>query len=63
MMKSDLESGSATSNMIRIPAGIFTMGDSRYERERPVREISTEEFWIDKYLVTNALLYEYAKYV
>jgi len=40
-------------NMVFIPAGSFIMGDDRFPREAPRREMSTSGFWMDKYLVTN----------
>jgi len=41
------------SNMILIPAGEFVMGDDRFERERPMRTVWVDDFYIDRYLVTN----------
>jgi sulfatase modifying factor 1 len=43
------------ADMIRIPAGSFLMGcESGAAAERPVHEVSVDEFWIDRYPVTNA---------
>jgi sulfatase modifying factor 1 len=42
-------------NMVRIPAGSFSMGsDKFYREERPVRPASVDGFWIDTHPVTNA---------
>ena len=41
-------------DMVHVPAGSFIMGDDRFERERPVRTVHAEGFWIDRFLVTNA---------
>jgi formylglycine-generating enzyme required for sulfatase activity len=42
--------------MILIPAGDFIAGsDSGYENERPVHKVYLDDFYIDKYEVTNAL--------
>ncbi len=59
----------ATSDMVRIPAGIFIMGSDQvadggkakefgskkpwYLDEHPQREISLPEYWIDRYEVSN----------
>jgi formylglycine-generating enzyme required for sulfatase activity len=45
--------------MVLVPAGSFVMGDDRFPREAPRREVSIPAFWIDKYLVTNQ---EYADF-
>jgi serine/threonine protein kinase len=42
------------STMIHIPAGPFTMGSERYSSEKPVQKIFLDDYYIDKYLVTNA---------
>jgi formylglycine-generating enzyme required for sulfatase activity len=42
------------SNMILVPAGEFIMGDDRFERERPQRTVWVDDFFIDRYLVTNS---------
>lgn len=42
-------------NMTYIPAGEFTMGSDEFELdERPVHTVYLDEYWIDKYPVTNA---------
>jgi formylglycine-generating enzyme required for sulfatase activity len=41
------------SVMVRVPAGTFTMGSSEYDDEKPVHDVYVDEFWIDKYEVTN----------
>jgi len=49
--------------MVHIPAGTFKMGTNSVrtnDADRPVRDIHTDDFWIDKYPVTNA---EYARFV
>jgi formylglycine-generating enzyme required for sulfatase activity len=48
-------------NMVFIPAGSFIMGDDRFPREAPRREMSTSGFWMDKYLVTNQQYLEFAE--
>ncbi|MFH1982932.1 MAG: SUMF1/EgtB/PvdO family nonheme iron enzyme [Pseudomonadota bacterium] len=42
------------SAMIHVPAGEFTMGSDRYSAEKPIQKIFLDDFYIDKYLVTNA---------
>jgi len=39
--------------MVHISAGEFTMGSTRAEHEQPVRQVSLDAFWIDRYEVTN----------
>ena len=40
--------------MMHVPAGNFIMGSDSFDiDERPVREIFLDEYWIDKYPVTN----------
>jgi len=40
--------------MVLVPAGEFTMGsESGYEDERPAHTLSVDDFYIDKYEVTN----------
>ena len=41
------------STMIYIPAGEFTMGSDSYSFEQPVQQISLDNYFIDKYPVTN----------
>ena len=45
--------------MVFVPSGAFIMGDDRFAREAPQRQVHVPGFWIDKYLVTNA---EYLKF-
>ncbi len=43
-----------SSVMIRIPAGVFTMGsDDGGSGEKPVHQVYLDEYYIDKYEVTN----------
>jgi sulfatase modifying factor 1 len=52
-----------TRNMVRIPAGVFSMGasDSRaYPDEYPAHQVQVRAFWMDEYEVTNA---EFAAFV
>jgi formylglycine-generating enzyme required for sulfatase activity len=42
------------TKMILIPRGEFTMGSDTYSGEKPVQTITMDEYYIDKYLVTNA---------
>ncbi len=49
--------GGATAildHMVHVPAGVFIMGDERFDRETPEREVWVDDFWIDRFLVTNA---------
>jgi sulfatase modifying factor 1 len=40
--------------MLWIPGGVFRMGSEKfYVEERPVREVSVDGFWMDRYEVTN----------
>jgi sulfatase modifying factor 1 len=42
------------NNMVHVPAGYFIMGNNEFEiDERPAHEIYLDDFWIDKYPVTN----------
>jgi eukaryotic-like serine/threonine-protein kinase len=41
------------STLVMIPAGEFTMGSDQYSAEKPVQKISLDDYYIDKYLVTN----------
>ncbi len=44
-----------TPQMLRVPAGEFTMGSAEgVTDERPVHSVNVDEYWIDKYEVTNA---------
>ena len=41
--------------MIWVPGGSFLMGSNNfYPEERPLRQVSVDGFWIDRYPVTNA---------
>jgi len=42
------------SVMVHIPAGEFTMGSDQYSAEKPVQKINISDYYIDKFLVTNA---------
>jgi len=49
--------------MIQIPAGPFSMGtdsERANSQDRPQHEVMVEDYWIDKYPVTNA---EYARFI
>lgn len=42
------------NNMVHVPAGDFIMGNNEFEiDERPIHEVYLDDFWIDKYPVTN----------
>ena len=42
------------NDMVFVPAGDFIMGSNMFEiDERPVHEVYLDDFWIDKYPVTN----------
>jgi len=43
-----------SSVMVKIPAGTFTMGSDDFENdEKPVHQVHLDEYYIDKYEVTN----------
>ncbi len=48
------------SIMVHIPTGEFTMGSDKYSAEKPVQQITLSDYYIDKFLVTNA---QYHKFV
>ena len=50
----------APDRMVRIPAGEFQMGSTVIENEKPVHTVYLDDFYIDKYEVTNA---DYQKFV
>ena len=50
----------APDRMVRIPAGEFQMGSTVIENEKPVHIVYLDDFYIDKYEVTNA---DYKKFV
>lgn len=41
--------------MVFVSAGEFTMGSNDYDDEKPPHTVYLDEFWMDKYEVTNAL--------
>src|SRR3990170_3271656 len=46
--------------MVKIPAGAFLMGNEKGQNnEQPVRTISLDDYWIDKYEVTMAQFYAF----
>ena len=49
------------SVMIHIPEGGFTMGSDKYSTEKPVQNIFIDEYYIDKFLVTNALFKKFVE--
>lgn len=48
------------ADMVWVPGGTFTMGDTFYPEEEPLREVTVEGFWMDRTEVTNA---EFAAFV
>ena len=50
----------APDGMVRIPAGEFQMGSTVVENEKPVHTVYLDDFYIDRYEVTNA---DYKKFV
>jgi formylglycine-generating enzyme len=48
------------AGMVWVPEGTFTMGDTYYPEEKPLREVRVEGFWMDRTEVTNA---EFAAFV
>ncbi len=43
-----------SSVMVKVPSGVFTMGaDDDFPCEKPAHQVYLDEFWIDKYEVTN----------
>jgi formylglycine-generating enzyme len=47
-------SAEVTRDMVRIPAGTFRMGsDTHYPEEAPAHLAAVNEFWIDRFQVTN----------
>ena len=52
--------GSGLGTMVKVPAGWFIMGSNESDDEKPRRRVSLDEFFIDKYPVTNAA---YMKFV
>ncbi|RLI52464.1 MAG: hypothetical protein DRP09_17865, partial [Candidatus Thorarchaeota archaeon] len=50
----ELPYGKDKSIMIVIPKGTFEMGSDKYSAEKPVQKIYMDDYYIDKFLVTNA---------
>ena len=51
--------GKDNAEMVYIPAGIFTMGDTHgdgYDDEKPAHRVTVADFWLDRTEVTNAQL-------
>ena len=42
-----------TIDLVHIPAGKFMMGDNANYREKPIHEVTLQEFWMGKYAVTQ----------
>jgi formylglycine-generating enzyme required for sulfatase activity len=42
-----------TIDLVRIPAGKFMMGSNEHDREKPIHEVTLQEFWMGKYAVTQ----------
>ncbi len=55
-----IPTGVPQPEMVRIPAGEFTMGSEEYDDEKPVHQIYLPDFQIGRYPVTN---YEYRAFV
>ena len=49
------------AEMVRIPAGEFTMGSEEYESEKPVHKVYLDEYYIDKFEVTVAQFRKFCK--
>ena len=47
--------------MVKVPAGWFIMGSGKYESEKPRRRVYLNEFFIDKYPVTNVRFRRFGK--
>lgn len=45
--------------MVWVAGGTFTMGDTLYPEERPLREIELDGFWMDRTEITNAQFAEF----
>ncbi len=44
-----------SDGMVRIPGGVFLMGSDRhYPEEAPAHRVAVDEFWMDRFAVTNA---------
>ncbi|MFN8797833.1 MAG: caspase, EACC1-associated type [Pseudanabaena sp.] len=46
-----------TLDLVKIPAGKFSMGSNKYSSEQPIHDVSIKEFWMGKCAVTNAQWY------
>ena len=42
-----------TIDLVRIPAGKFKMGGNEYDSEKPIHEVSLQEFWMGKHAITQ----------
>jgi eukaryotic-like serine/threonine-protein kinase len=51
----EIEHPADKSKMVVIPDGEFTMGSESYTAEKPIQKITLSKYYIDKYLVTNAM--------
>jgi len=49
----EIEHAKDASILISIPAGEFEMGSDKYSAEKPIQKVFLDQFYIDKYLVTN----------
>lgn len=54
------DASSGHPGMVWVPGGAYTMGDTYYPEEKPLREVRVEGFWMDRTEVTNA---EFAAFV
>src|SRR5690606_23209225 len=54
------DTSSVHHGMVWVEGGRFTMGDTVYPEEGPLREVSVDGFWMDRTEVTNA---EFAAFV
>jgi formylglycine-generating enzyme len=56
-----MKSRKTDAQMFLVSSGTFRMGsNTHYPEERPARDVQVDEFWIDKYEVTNA---DFARFV
>jgi formylglycine-generating enzyme required for sulfatase activity len=46
-------SGNISLEMLKIPAGSFTMGSDEYDHEKPKHQVKLQEFYLGKYSVTQ----------
>jgi hypothetical protein len=54
MVPHEIASSQALPDLVWIPGGTFRMGSENfYPEERPVREVTVDGFWMDRYAVTN----------